>query len=169
MRRWKWGHISSAYFLLVKKLNLGICDGEVKGGSKVNHVGIVGRITKDLELRQVAEGRMTTSFVLAINRNFRNSQGTIDADFIQCVVWGKLAENVVHYCGKGSLIGVTGRLQTRMYVNKDNQKVYATEVLAEDVRFYVLKQPENGSIKDAEQDVPAHFVLPDEDVSIAQR
>ena len=133
----------------------------------MNQVGIVGRITKNPQLRQLTEGTVI-NFVIAINRTFRNSQGIVDADFVQCVAWGKLAEQVTKYCGKGSLIGVNGRLQTRTYVNKDNQKVYATEVLAEGVRFYALKSPEDqeplptGEMKQ----VPQHFELPEENLPI---
>ena len=108
----------------------------------MNQVGLVGRVTKDPVLRQLSENRTYTSFILAINRTFKNSQGTVDADFVSCVTWGKLAEHVVKYCGKGSLIGVNGRLQSRTYMNRENQKVYTTEVAVEDVRFYVLKTPE---------------------------
>nr|WP_106783564.1 single-stranded DNA-binding protein [Lysinibacillus timonensis] len=107
----------------------------------MNHVGLVGRITKDPILKQLTEGRIHVSFILAINRNFRNSEGEVEADFVLCSVWGRLAERVAKYCGKGSLVGVNGRLQTRSYTNRDNVKVYSTEVVVDDVRFYVLKIP----------------------------
>ncbi|NLY79610.1 MAG: single-stranded DNA-binding protein [Lysinibacillus sp.] len=125
----------------------------------MNHVGLVGRLTKDPVLREFSERRVATSFVLAVNRNYRNSQGDVDADFVLCTAWGKLAELIVQYCGKGSLIGVNGRLQTRSYTNKENVKVYSTEVVADDVRFYVLKskskQPEEN------QEISQDFVLPE--------
>lgn len=105
----------------------------------MNHVGLVGRITKTPELKESATERKYTSFVLAVNRHYRNNQGEIDADFVYCSAWGKLAEHIAKYCGKGSLIGVTGRLNSRSYTNKDNAKVYATEVVVEEVRFYTLK------------------------------
>src|SRR5690606_8944875 len=107
----------------------------------MNHVGLVGRTTKDANIRQLSEGRIQTSFVLAVNRTFKNSEGTIDADFIQCSAWGKTAELIAKYCGKGSLVGIKGRLQSRTYTNRDNQKVYTMEVYVEDVRFYILKAP----------------------------
>ncbi len=109
----------------------------------MNQVGLVGRITKDPVLRKLTEGRIHTSFTLAINRNYRNNEGTVEADFVLCIAWGKLAERIVDYCGKGSLVGVNGRLQTRTYTNKDNVRIYSTEVLIDDVRFYVLKTPLN--------------------------
>lgn len=108
----------------------------------MNQVGLVGRITKDPILKKLSEGRIHTSFTLAINRNYRNNEGTVEADFVLCSGWGKLAERIADFCGKGSLIGVNGRLQTRSFTNKENKRVYSTEVLIDDVRFYVLKTPE---------------------------
>lgn len=131
----------------------------------MNQVGLVGRMTKDPVLRQLSDNKTQTSFVIAINRNFRNSQGSIDADFVQCVAWGKLAERIVQYCGKGSLIGTNGRLQSRTYMNKEHQKVYTTEVVVEDVRFYALKSRDNQSQGGADY-VPEHFVLPEKEAEL---
>jgi single-strand DNA-binding protein len=142
----------------------------MKGGEEMNQVGLVGRLTKDPTLRQLSDQKVTVNFALAINRNFRNSQGTVDADYLICVAWGKLAERIATYCGKGSLVGINGRLQSSSYLNKDNVRVYNTEVVVEDVRFYALKQREGQPASDAsnhtfqqEVDVAAHFVLPSED------
>lgn len=133
----------------------------------MNQVGLVGRITKDPVPRQLSENRLYTSFVLAINRNFKNSEGIIEADFVSCVAWGRLAERVVKYCGKGSLIGVSGRLQSRSYTNRENQKVYTTEVVFDDVRFYALKTPNVAHTmpmkSDTTQEIPAEFVLPEQE------
>lgn len=107
----------------------------------MNHVGLVGRITKDPELRYYNEKRPYSVFTLAVNRNYKSTQGNVEADFIQCVAWGKLAETVTKYCGKGSMIGVNGRLNTRTYVNHENKRMYSVDVVAEDVRFYKLKNP----------------------------
>ena len=130
----------------------------------MNQVGLVGRITKDPVLRQLSEGRNQTSFSIAINRPFKNSQGMVDADFIYCVANGKLAEHIVKYCGKGSLIGINGRIQTGSYM-KDNQKVYTTEVIVETVRFYALKSPNQSTSTDplesTLQAIPNDFVLPE--------
>lgn len=138
----------------------------------MNQVGLVGRLTKDPTLRQLSGNRMQTSFTLAINRNFRNHQGSVDADFVLCSAWGKLAERIVQYCGKGSLIGIHGRLQSRSYVNKDNLKVYSTEVVVDDVRFYALKSREGNTatigevVADKNQDVTDHFVLPEKEEAL---
>ncbi len=152
-----------------------------RGGDRLNQVALVGRITKDPELRQLSEGRVQTNFILAINRNYKNSNGEIDADFIPCSVWGKLATNVVKYCGKGSLIGVGGRLQTRSYEREDGKRIFVIEVVVEDVRFLVLKERENKAIQKHNnsngskqptsqnnsgqtQEIPAGFALPKEEV-----
>lgn len=110
-----------------------------KGGRAMNQIGLVGRLTKNPVLKNLSDNRVQTYFTIAVNRNFRNYKGDIDTDFLFCTAWGKLAEHIVKYCGKGSLIGVNGRLQSRNYVREDNTKIYMTEVVVEDVRFYVLK------------------------------
>ena len=137
----------------------------------MNQIGLVGRLTKDPILRQLSENKSTVSFVIAINRNFRNNQGGVDADYLLCVAWGKLAERIAKYCGKGSLIAVTGRLQSKTYMNKDNIKVYTTEVVVEDVRFLALKQREEqlaveastSPMQDERVSLEEHFMLPSED------
>ncbi|MER1998522.1 MAG: single-stranded DNA-binding protein, partial [Lysinibacillus sp.] len=79
----------------------------------MNQVGLVGRLTKDPSFRVISDTKQSTSFILAVNRNFKNQQGKIETDFVLCIAWGKLAERIEKHCGKGSLIGVNGRLQTR--------------------------------------------------------
>ncbi|WP_233522769.1 single-stranded DNA-binding protein [Peribacillus glennii] len=86
------------------------------------------------------EGKAVSNITLAVNRNFRNHGGGYDADFVQCTLWKKTAENTVQYCRKGSIIGITGRIQTRSYDNHEGKKVYVTEVVAEGVRFVGPKQ-----------------------------
>ncbi len=100
----------------------------------MNNVSLIGRMTKDPELRRTGNGVAVTSFTLAVNRMFKNDNGP-DADFINVVVWNKPAENTERYCFKGSLVGINGRLQTRNYDNNQGQKVYVTEVVAESVQF----------------------------------
>ena len=117
----------------------------------MNQVGLVGRITKDPELRYYNEKRPYTVFTLAINRSYKNNQGNVDADFIQCAAWGRLAETIAKHCGKGSMIGINGRLNTRSFVNQNNVKMYTMDVVAEDVRFYQLKTPSLVDLNDFEQ------------------
>lgn len=90
----------------------------------INRVILVGRLTKDPELRYTPSGVAVATFTLAVNRPFTNQQGEREADFIQCVVWRRQAENVANFLKKGSLAGVDGRLQTRSYENQEGRRVY---------------------------------------------
>ena len=101
----------------------------------INRVVLVGRMTRDPELRRTPQGDAVTSFTLAVNRNYTSRDGQQQADFINCVVWRKPAENVERYCSKGSSAGVEGRLQTRSYDNSQGQKVYVVEVICDSVQF----------------------------------
>lgn len=105
----------------------------------INNVVLVGRITKDLELRYTSNNKETTSFTVVINRAFKGQDGQTQADFISCVAFGKTAENVCRYCAKGSMIGVEGRIQTRNYQNNQGNTVYVTEVIADRVQFLESK------------------------------
>jgi single-strand DNA-binding protein len=101
----------------------------------MNRVILVGRLTKDPELRYTPSGVAVATFTLAINRTYTNQQGEREADFINVVVWRKPAENVANYLKKGSLAGVDGRLQTRSFEGQDGKRVYVTEVVADSVQF----------------------------------
>lgn len=101
----------------------------------MNRTILVGRLTKDPELRYTPNGVPVATFTLAVNRSFTNAQGEREADFINCVIWRKPAENVANFLSKGSLAGVDGRIQTRNYEGQDGKRVYVTEVLAESVQF----------------------------------
>ncbi|WP_286669385.1 single-stranded DNA-binding protein [Thomasclavelia cocleata] len=106
----------------------------------INRVVLIGRLTRDPELRRTPQGDAVTSFTLAVNRNYTSRDGQQQADFINCVVWRKPAENVERYCSKGSLVGVEGRIQTRSYDNAQGQKVYVVEVLCDSVQFLDTRQ-----------------------------
>ena len=101
----------------------------------LNRVVLVGRLTRDPDLRYTPNGIAVANFNIACNRPFRNQQGEQEADFINCVVWRKTAENLANYMKKGSMIGVDGRVQTRSYEGQDGKMVYVTEVLAESIQF----------------------------------
>ncbi|MDZ5471664.1 single-stranded DNA-binding protein [Bacillus sp. 31A1R] len=111
----------------------------------MNRVVLVGRLTKDPELRYTPNGVPVASFTLAVNRTFTNQQGEREADFINCVIWRKPAENVANFLKKGSLAGVDGRVQTRSYDGQDGKRVYVTEVLAESVQFLEPKSTSGGN------------------------
>ncbi|HDI6706985.1 single-stranded DNA-binding protein [Staphylococcus aureus] len=108
----------------------------------LNRAVLVGRLTKDPELRSAPNGVNVGTFTLAVNRTFTNAQGEREADFINVVVFKKQAENVKNYLSKGSLAGVDGRLQTRSYENKVGQRVFVTEVVADSVQFL---EPKNNN------------------------
>lgn len=101
----------------------------------INNVVLVGRLTKDVDLRYTANGTGVATFTLAVNRNFTNQDGNRDADFINCVIWRKSAETLANYAKKGTLLGVIGRIQTRSYENQQGQRVYVTEVVAENFQL----------------------------------
>ena len=97
----------------------------------INRVVLVGRLTRDPELRYTAGGAAVASFTVAVNRQFTNTQGEREADFINCVIWRKAAENFSNFTNKGSLVGIDGRLQTRSYENQQGTRVYVTEVIVD--------------------------------------
>ncbi|EAD5897526.1 TPA_asm: single-stranded DNA-binding protein [Listeria monocytogenes] len=101
----------------------------------MNRVILVGRLTKDPDLRYTPAGAAVATFTLAVNRPFKNGQGEQEADFIQCVVWRKPAENVANFLKKGSLAGVDGRVQTRNFEGNDGKRIFVTEIVAETVQF----------------------------------
>ena len=101
----------------------------------MNKVEIVGRLTRDVEIRTTESGTVTARFSIAVSRRFKNAEGVYEADFINCVAFGKTAEFIGKYFSKGSMIGVTGRIQTGNYTNKDGQKVYTTDVVVEECEF----------------------------------
>lgn len=101
----------------------------------LNRIVLIGRLTKDVDLRFTASGKPTANFTLAVDRPYRNQQGEKEADFIPVVAWNKLAEHCANYIGKGRLVAVDGRLQIRSYDGNDGQRKYITEVVAETVKF----------------------------------
>ncbi len=115
----------------------------------INNVVLVGRLTKDPELRYSSTNIPMVYFTIAVNRQFSSQDGQRNADFISCVVFRKQAENMARFLAKGSLIGVEGRIQTRNYQGKDGNMVYATEVVAETIQYLESKsnthrQQDNG-------------------------
>lgn len=101
----------------------------------INKVVLVGRLVKDPELRYTPSGVANARFTLAVNRTFSNQQGEREADFINCVVWRKTAENTANFTKKGSLVGIEGRIQTGSYEGQDGKRVYTTDVVADSVQF----------------------------------
>ncbi|HEM4650673.1 TPA: single-stranded DNA-binding protein [Streptococcus suis] len=103
----------------------------------INNVVLVGRMTKDAELRYTPSNVAVATFTLAVNRNRKNENGEREADFINCVIWRQAAENLANWAKKGALIGIVGSIQTRNYENQQGQRVYVTEVIAN--QFHMLE------------------------------
>jgi len=111
----------------------------------INRVIMVGRLTKDPELRYTPNGIAVCNFTLAVNRPFKGENGQQQADFIQVQVWRKQAENAAQYLSKGSLAGIDGRWQTRNFEGQDGKRVYMNELVAESVQFLEPKNSRNGA------------------------
>ena len=118
----------------------------------MNSICLVGRLTKDVELRYTPSNVAVATFTLAVNRIFKNENGDREADFINCVMWRQQAENLANWAKKGALIGITGRIQTRNYDNQQGQRVYVTEVVAEQFQLIESKgQGNQGQQRQAQQ------------------
>lgn len=109
----------------------------------INNVVLIGRLTRDVDLRYTPQNQAVGQFTIAVNQNFKNQNGEYDADFINCVIWGKLAENFANWTKKGNLVGITGRIQTRNYEGTDGKRIYVTEVVAEN--FQLLEKRDNSA------------------------
>ena len=107
----------------------------------INNVTLIGRLTRDVELRYTPNNIATAQFNIACNRNFKNANDEYDADFINCVMWREQAERFCNWTRKGMLVGIVGRIQTRSYENQQGQRVYVTEVVAEN--FQILEKRDN--------------------------
>ena len=110
----------------------------------INNVVLVGRMTRDAELRYTPANVAVATFTLAVNRTFKSQNGEREADFINVVMWRQQAENLANWAKKGSLIGITGRIQTRSYDNQQGQRVYVTEVVAENFQMLESRSVREG-------------------------
>lgn len=109
----------------------------------INNVVLVGRLVRDPELRYTPNNQAVATFSLAVNRNFKGQNGEREADFINCVIWRQQAENLANWAKKGALIGITGRIQTRSYENQQGQRVYVTEVVADNFQLLEFNKQNN--------------------------
>ena len=110
----------------------------------INNVTLIGHLTKDVELKYTPANQAVAQFTLAVNRTFKNANGERESDFINCVIWRKSAENFANFVKKGALIGITGRIQTRNYENQQGQRVYITEVIAENFQMLESRNQQQG-------------------------
>ena len=122
----------------------------------INNVTLVGRLTKDPELKYTPSNIAITTFNMAVNRNFKNQDGNREADFINCMIWRQQAEKFANWVKKGNLVGIKGRIQTRSYDNQQGQRVYVTEVVAD--TFQLLEKRDNSANQaNIEDQMPASF------------
>lgn len=117
----------------------------------INNVVLIGRLAKDVELKYTPANQAVVTFTLAVNRTFKNANGEREADFINCVLWRQAAENFANWVKKGALIGITGRIQTRNYENQQGQRVYITEVIAENFQMLESRNQQQGQPQQAKQ------------------
>ena len=106
----------------------------------MNKVILIGRVTKDIELKTTQSGKSVATFTLAVNRDYKNADGKYDADFINCVAFGQQAETISKYVRKGDRFSVVGKLATRNYEKQDGSKVYVTEVNVDGFEFLESKK-----------------------------
>ena len=137
----------------------------------INNIVLVGRTTKDMELKQSSGGSAYVQFILAVNRTFKDGNGEQQADFITCIAWNKTAETLARYVSKGALIGVEGRLQVRSY-EKDGCRQWVSEVVINRFTFLESKKganSESGTIENYQQNIgsgnPSHSFHPANDQS----
>lgn len=116
----------------------------------INNVTLVGRLTKDPELRYTQTGIANTTFTVAVDRPFQNANGEREADFIRVVVWRELAETVAEHLKKGRMVGVVGRIQTGSYENDEGRTIWTTDVVADTVRFLDSPKTEEGGNGDGQ-------------------
>lgn len=106
----------------------------------LNQVVLVGRLTSDLEVKTTENGKQVSTICLAVSRSYRNEEGAYDSDFIDCVLWGNIAENTANFCKKGDMVGIKGRIQAGSYDDENGIRRKATEVVAEKVTFLSSKK-----------------------------
>ena len=108
----------------------------------LNQVVLVGRLTDEPSIEETSSGKKRTIIIVAVPRNFKNSEGLFETDFIRCVLWNGMASNTKEYCHKGDVVGIKGRLQNRSYENSNTEIKYITEVIAERISFLTSNNKE---------------------------
>lgn len=117
----------------------------------MNKVILIGRTTKDIELKTTTTGKAIVNFNLAVNRTFKNGNGEYESDFFTCIAFGNLAETINRYVKKGDLVGIEGRLQTRNYTDREGKKHYLTEVMVENIDFLQPKKQQGTTVPQTEE------------------
>lgn len=128
----------------------------------MNKAILVGRLTRDPELKTTGSGTSVASFTLAVNRRFKNAEGNYDADFINCVAWRQSAEYLCKNYSKGDMVGISGSIQTRNY-EKDGSKVYITEVVADEIHYVGGRKQTEASAQTDEPEQDSFMPMPEDD------
>lgn len=105
-----------------------------------NLIYLIGRLTKDPEKVKLENGKVVTTITIAVNRNFKNSDGIYETDYLNCTLWNGIAESACEYTHKGDLVGVRGRLQNKIYLDAENNKKYSNEIIVDKVSFLSCKK-----------------------------
>jgi len=108
-----------------------------------NLIYLIGRLTKDPERVKLESGKTVTTITIAVNRNFKNSEGIYEVDYIKCTLWNGIAESTCDYTHKGDLVGIRGRIQNNTYLDSENNKKYSYEIIADKVSFLSCKKNDN--------------------------
>lgn len=109
----------------------------------LNQVVLVGRLSREVEVKELESGKKVANITLAVPRSFKNADGEYETDFIDCTLWDGVAQNTKEYCNKGDLVGIKGRLQTRMIENEDGTKNKVQDIIAEKLTFLSSKKQES--------------------------
>jgi single-strand DNA-binding protein len=110
----------------------------------MNHVSLVGRLTSEPETKELNDGTYRTIINVAVPRDYKNSDGEIEADYVRCVLWNGIASATKNYCHKGDLVGIKGKFQSRVYETENNEKKHILEVVVEKITFISKKRAESG-------------------------
>lgn len=119
----------------------------------MNEVVLVGRLTKDPELNTTKEGSDKARITIAVNRNFKDKDGNYNTDFFEILLWNNMAKRTSEWCKKGDCIGVRARLQNRNYIDKNGNKVYKNEIVAESISFISSSHKKEKAGEDVQQPI----------------
>lgn len=117
----------------------------------LNQIVIVGRLTSNPEVVKSEEGKERSQITLAVPRSYKNADGEYDTDFVDCILWGGVAENTAEYCHKGDIVGIKGRIQTNTYETESGEKKKSTQIVAEKVTF--LSSSKNNEVEKSDDDL----------------
>lgn len=119
----------------------------------MNQIVIVGRLTKDPEVVKSEDGKERSQITLAVPRSYKNADGEYDTDFVDCVLWGGVAENTSEYCRKGDLIGLKGRIQTSNYETENGEKRKSTQIVAEKITYLSSRKEKEDDIEKSDDEL----------------